>query len=615
MAAEEYYQGADQAQREARVALDESAMPRPQRINTDPTLGRGSPLPNGRRRVSVSAAEQSLQRSARRTSTTGSTDRPKTFADVRSPLQRLELTLDSISKEDKRARVEAAERAARDRAAAKGGAQQVRFRERRPSVAAGDAPATPITPTRSVQHSAGQNGPLTQNPPDEGPRQGAAPEPSPRAAPESRIPVPTQSGIPQRNLSFRERAARNDIKPPSMDSPASKEATPPGPSGRIPPRSGSNKLKKNPPDWPNRISESSEIFNTGEVTARTPQVVGGPAVTPNAGPPMQHQQQQQQQQHQYQYQQPHFESAARGPPSGGAQPRAPPREPDYLEDDFAELMAYQPPSGKLQKSPSQRKADQILGRTRAAADGPQQAVVARAMTAPAPTGNPPAYAAAMAAAPRPGAHGPEDNNSTSQRHHMSDFLYGRDRYQPGQGIFKPTPYLDEWKKATVGALSGGLLDLEQVPPAVEKTAAEKNATWWDAQSQSRRRSDSMSSRPIKAEAFEGEYDETSNGTRPPNQQALYPNIREVQSGDLRFLSTSVLSTSDFGGGLPYEPQHLASRRAKARAKRWDGLRPFSPSPSAASDSTDSLGCFSLCSNDATFSRQALSYSCTMTLLL
>jgi hypothetical protein len=193
---------------------------------------------------------------------------------------------------------------------------------------------------------------------------------------------------------------------------------------------------------------------------------------------------------------------------------------------------------------------------------------------------------------------------------MSDFLYGRDRYQPGQGIFKPTPYLDEWQKATVGALSGGLLDLEHVPPAVEKNAAEKSAGWDQSRSQSRRRSDSMSSRPIKAEAFEGEYDETSNGTRPPNQQALYPNILEVQSGDLRFLSTS-----SFGGGLPYEPQHLASRRAKARAKRWDGLRPFSPNLSAASDSTDSLGCFSLCSNDATFSRQALSYSCTMTLLL
>jgi hypothetical protein len=318
----------------------------------------------------------------------------------------------------------------------------------------------------------------------------------------------------------------------------------------------------------------------------------------------------QQQQHQYQYQQARFEPAARGPPSGGPQSRAPPREPDYLEDDFAELMAH-PPSGKLQKSPSQRKADQILGRTQMAADGPQQAVVARAMTAPVPTGNPPAYAAAMAAAPRSGAHDHEDNGPTGQRHHISDFLYGRDRYQPGQGIFKPTPYLDEWKKATVGALSGGLLDLEQVPPG-----AEKNGTWWDqSQSQSRRRSDSMSNRPIKAEAFEGEYDETSNGTRPPNQQALYPNILEVQSGDLRFLSTSVLSTSSFGGGLPYEPQHLASRRAKARAKRWDGLRPFSPSPSAASDSTDSLGCFSLCSNDATFSRQALSYSCTMTLLL
>ncbi|KAK4149962.1 hypothetical protein C8A00DRAFT_37432, partial [Chaetomidium leptoderma] len=603
-------------------ALGESAMPRPQRVGTDPTLGRSSPLPNGRQRR-ASAAEQSLQRSARRTSTNSSTDRPKAFADVRSPLQRLELTLDSISKEDKRARVEAAERAARDRAAARGpvhqgektekSPQQVRFRERRPSVAAaGDAPVTPITPTRPAQQQfAGQNGhngPLSQNPPDQGRRQSIAAGPggpSPRSTTaESRIPVPVQSsGIPQRNLSFRERAARNDIAPPnSLDSPASNEATTPtaGPNGRTPPTSGSNKLRKNPPTdlWPNRISESDEIYNTGKGAARSPQVAsGGPVmpITPRAAnPPAQRQ----------------FEpppAAARGPP---------PSEPERLEDDFADEFMPYPPVAKLTKaSPSQRKADQILGRAptqtaAAAANGARHSAVVRPSTMPpTPTANPSAYnpaATAMAAGPHPGAYGDHrdfaDDAASGQRHHMSDLLYnGRDKFQPGQGMFKPSPFLDEWKKATVGTLSGGLLDLEDVPPAV----VEKSATWWEG-AQSRRRSDSLSSRPVKAEAFEGEYDETNNGTRTPNKQAVYPSIREVQSGDF----SSLLSTSDFGGGLPYEPQHLAppGRRVKARAKRWDGLRPFSPSPSAASDSQDSLDCFSLCSNDATFSRQALSYS-------
>lgn len=584
------------------TTLEESAMPRPQRVGTDPTLGRNSPLSNtGRRRSS--AAEQSLQRSARRTSTNSSTDRPKTFTDVRSPLQRLELTLDSITKEDKRARVEAAERAARERAAGKvaqpqgeKSPQQVRFRERRPSVSAGDAPVVPITPTKPAQNTPGRNGPLSQHPPSEGRRDSTTGGPSPRAVPESRIPVPVQpSGIPQRNLSFRERAAKNDVPLPNgLESPASQQATPtaaPPPNGPTPPRSGSNKLKKNPPPnhpWPNRISESDEIYNAGDVAARSPQVAGGPAapVTPKAAqPPPQH----------------HFESPVRGSHS---------HDPQVLDDDFADdFMAY-PPSGKLTKAPSQRKADQILGRVptqTAAANGVRQAAVFTALTSPAAATGPPAYPAAdTAGAPPAVAHGDHHDfvDANGQRHHVSDILYhARDKFQPGQGIFKPSPYLDEWKKATVGALSGGLLDLEDVPPAVEK-----NTAWWEG-SQARRRSNSLGSRPKKAEAFEGEYDET-NGTRTPNQQAFYPSIGEVQSGDLHVLSTSDL-------GRPFEPQHLAapSRRAKARAKRWDGLRPFSPSPSAASDSQDSLGRFSLRSNDAAFSRQAMSYSCTMTLLL
>ncbi|KAL2139174.1 hypothetical protein VTI28DRAFT_5672 [Corynascus sepedonium] len=573
-----------------RNMLEESAMPRPQRVGTDPTLGRMSPRPNGRPRR-ASAAEQSLQKSARRTSTNSSTGRPKTFADVRSPLQRLELTLDSISKEDKRARVEAAERAARERAAAKETAvqqadrspQQVQVRKRRPSVAAGDAPTTPITTTRTPHHAAWQNGPLSQNPPDQVPSDTAA-GPGPVAAtPESRIPVPVQpSGIPQRNLSFRERAAKTDIKIPNgLESPISKDTAPlASPSGRTPPRSGSNKLKKNPPGdvWPNRISESDEIYKTKEVADRSAQGVGSsvkPITSQAANPAEQHQ----------------FHPT-RAAPAADSEP---------LDDDFADEFMLYSPAGKLTKTPSQRKADQILGRVpaqTAATNGDRQAAVSfRAMPSPS-SPNAAAYpqpAPVDNAQPGVPADRGDHGGTNGQRHHVSDVIYNaREKFQPGQGVFKPTPYLDEWKKGTVGVLSGNLLDLEDAPPT-----ADKNTAWWEA-SQSRRRSDSLSSRPKKAEAFEGEYDEKNNGTRTPKQQAIYPSIREVQSGD------HLLSTSDFGG-LPFEPQHLAPRRAKARAKRWDGLRPFSPSPSA-NDSQDSLGCFSLSSNDAAFSRIALPYS-------
>ncbi|KAL2173516.1 uncharacterized protein P884DRAFT_211579 [Thermothelomyces heterothallicus CBS 202.75] len=587
----------------ARDMHEESIKLAPQRVATDPAPGRMSPLPNGRQRR-VSAAEQSLQRSARRTSTTSSSaGRPKTFADVRSPLQRLELTLDSISKGDKRARVEAAERAARERAAAKEAAaqhhpdgnhqQQVRARDRLPSVAAGDAPTTPIAPTRPAHHPAAKDGPLSQNPPDPttgGSTAGPAPKASP---PDSRIPVPVQSsGLPQRNLSFRDRAARNDMKLPNgLESLPSEEAAAPpaGPNGRTPPRSGSNKLKKNPPAdaWPNRISESDEIYKTWETAARSPQAAGGPAkaVPPRAANPPGHY------------------------PSDRAR-NAPTADSNSLDDDFAEEFMLYSSAGKLTTAPGQRKADQVLGRaptqTAATSGDAPTAVSFRAMSPPPASSDPAAYPRAAPPADNlgPGAPaesgGQDDANGTRHHHHhhMSDMVYhARDKFQPGQGVFKPTTFLDEWKKGTVGVLSGNLLDLDEVqPPAVEK-----NTAWWEAQ-QTRRRSDSLSSRPKKAEAFEGEYDEKSNGTRTPNQQAVYPSIREVQSGD-----HLLLSTSDFGGGLSFEPQHLAPRRAKARAKRWDGLRPFSPSPSA-NDSQDSLGCFSLSSNDAAFSRIALPYS-------
>ncbi|KAL2128238.1 hypothetical protein VTI74DRAFT_9461 [Chaetomium olivicolor] len=484
-----------------RKTLGESAMPRPQRVVTDPTLGRNSPGPNGQRRAS--AAEQSLQRSVRRSSTQRSTDRPKV-----------------ISKEDKRARVEAAERAARERAANVAGQQgekspqQVRFRERRPSMSAGDAPRTPIAPTKPAQAPAGQNGPPSQNPFEEGRRQSAS-GPSPRAtAPESRIPLPVQSsgnnppgqssGIPQRNLSFRERAARNDVQPPSLEGPLSKDAPPPAtaPIGRTPPRSGSNKLKKLHPEWPNRISESDEIYNAGD-PPRSSHPPTGP-VTPAA-------------------------QRASHPPE---QPRfAPvPQATEVLDDDFGdEYMPYSRPA-KLQKTPSQRKADQILGRVPTQTANPQ-AAVARSAAAP-PTASPEysgaAYPAATPGGP-PVPHGDHQDyvDASGQRHHVSDIIYNaRDKFQPGHGIFKPTPYLDEWKKATVGALSGGLLDLEDVPPAVDKNKMDKNTPWWEAQ-QSRRRSNSMSSRPKKAEAFEGEYDETNAPTRfkPPLYLKCGPLLR------------------------------------------------------------------------------------------
>jgi hypothetical protein len=69
-------------------------------------------------------------------------------------------------------------------------------------------------------------------------------------------------------------------------------------------------------------------------------------------------------------------------------------------------------------------------------------------------------------------------------------------------MYNPPTFLDEWRKGTVGTLSGALLDLAEVdaPPS-----AEKDKTWWE---NGKRRS-SIPTRPRKAEAFDGEYDETN----------------------------------------------------------------------------------------------------------
>ncbi|GAB1310003.1 PhoD-like phosphatase domain-containing protein [Madurella fahalii] len=490
-----------------RNTLDESAMPRPQRVNTDPTFGKtGSPINGYHRRAS--AAEQSLQRSARRASAHHST--PRMFADDRSPLQRLELTLDSISKEDKRARVEAAERAARERAAAAAAANgavpqgergpqvhQVRFRERRPSVTAGDAPITPITPSRP----AGPNGPLSQNPPEEGRRYSAAGGPSPRAAAtESRIPVPAKqpSGIPQRNLSFRERAARNEMKLPNgLDDAAVEGISPTTVSNSRATATRNNKLKKNPPgnQWPNRISESDEINNAGETPpARSAKGVNTGPIHMPATPRADHDPEQAQ-----------LEALLR---------RAAAQDDADFGDEFLEYS----PVAKVSRAASQRKADQILGRVpphTAAPNGTRQLAAAAAVT-------PSAGATVRAVQPSPRRDDRDDSDAGEEKHHISDLIFhASDNLQPGQGMFKPTSYLEEWKQGTVGTLAGGLLDLDDVPPAVDK-----NTPWWDA-AQSRKRSGSMSSRPKKAEAFEGEYDDTNAPTRfkPPLYLKCGPLLR------------------------------------------------------------------------------------------
>ncbi|KAK0659723.1 hypothetical protein QBC41DRAFT_45127 [Cercophora samala] len=570
--------------------LDESALPRSHRANGQPRR--------------TSAAEQNLQRSTRRTSTQ---DRSRMLADDRSPLQRLELTLDSISKEDKRARLEAAERAARNRTGgttydADNTTQPV-GRPRRTSLTAGDTPGAPGTPSRPIQSrgGTGHNGPLSQNPPEDGQPFTTPSDRSPRGqAPDSQtVPAGQSSGIPQRNLSFRERAAKSDIKLPNdVGDAASKETSP----VTSPPRSGSNKLKKNranPNDaWPRRVSVSeSEPDETrkpaegNNSNAQTIHVVPTTPATPRfPGEPVR------------------LNGTGTGPVRSSSQGR---RDSMAAEREFFEDEVYPQRPAKLQKTPSQRKADQILGRVPSstiASNGARQAgAVSRDQVSPAaPVAMAPVVDHGSQSAHRSARR---DNRSDSESddeggHHVSNLVYhGRDRYVPGDGLYQPTPYLDEWQKATVGALTGALLDLEDVPPSTAEKGGGGNGTWWESP-KSRTRASSLSSRPKKAEAFEGEYDDT-NGTHTPTSSTFYPNISAVQSGDL-----GRLSEGEVGRGSAKKKQALKNGN---RGKRWEGLRPFSPSPSdlaaalTLNDSRDSLDCFSICS-DAFPGKAAVSYS-------
>lgn len=82
--------------------------------------------------------------------------------------------------------------------------------------------------------------------------------------------------------------------------------------------------------------------------------------------------------------------------------------------------------------------------------------------------------------------------------------------RPGQGLYKPPEWMDEWEKGTTGTLSGALLDLSfEQPPA----AGDKSKAWWEVAGGRGERSGSFTSRQRKAEAFDGEYDDTNDEFR------------------------------------------------------------------------------------------------------
>lgn len=454
------------------------------------------------------------------------------FTNDRSPLQRLELTLDSITKEEKRARVEAAEQAARERAAAaqdrsappsaekSAPAQQVRFSDGAPAAAqrpraASIGQSTPVTPTA-------QKGRVSQYPTEDGNRyaphpsktspQSRIPRPtsshgpvdsktSPQArAPESRIPRPTSShdaaGIPQRNLSFRERAAKQDVKLPGGPENESPIAATPT-SGFALTRSGSNKLQKNSPKdyWANKRAEAEKYItgSKGQNVAGSPGAGRMPVGTENLGPLQ--------------------------PTSGAPKNRPPIPQGQVGPSPAVARLSKSPSLNKAERlsgdapSQPQSKADRLLGRTPSQNQSKAERLLGitpeqRAQSAPDQGLGLPATAlaagAAGAAAATAGHHQARrdtrsDSDSDDGHRHVSDLMYhARENLKPGEGIYKPPTYLDEWKSATVGLLSGAMLEFDDAP---------QNP--WERRPSASSRRGSASNRSRNAEAFAGEYDDAN----------------------------------------------------------------------------------------------------------
>ncbi|KAK2591343.1 hypothetical protein QQS21_010968 [Conoideocrella luteorostrata] len=421
----------------------------------------------------------------RRESLNGPSERRKKFANDRSPLQRLELTLDSMTKEEKRARVQAAEQRARERAARRAAeasantpgdienrhvpAEHQTYRT--PSIA--PAPKTEPHPVE-IEHRGqvySQRQPQHQmqtqahSRPEVVVNRGYATASPPAILhPGNGEEEPPKSGLPKRNLSFRERAARHeqDIEPKDV-SPVNQPTaffTGGTTSGVSPPRNGSNKLQKDlaPDQWNPQRAQSTRVRGNAGIPKPLATTQAYAAVKDKELPPV-----------------PAVQDKTRG-----IQRRA--TEPVYgreYESD-EEYVPYMP-HGKAH-SPGAHSPD--------------------------------TESRDIAAARRRLERQDSDHSAESVPEHRFSNMVFKDpeNLLPGEGLYKPPVWLDEFEKATVGSLGGTLLDLSDSQPL---GVADKNTAWWE--SGSRNKSSTYPSRPRKAEAFDGEYDDTNAPTRfkPP----------------------------------------------------------------------------------------------------
>ncbi|KAH7027648.1 uncharacterized protein B0I36DRAFT_364823 [Microdochium trichocladiopsis] len=397
------------------------------------------------------------------------------WADDRSPLQRLELTLDSITKEEKRARVAAAEKRARERQASlnvltgaqgsgeanrTGGGQHVKFRNRASSLTQ-EYEKQPVVadPVVAQPSSASQRGvaePLTRANND---------------YPDNEVAhTAASTNLPQRNLSFRDRAVADDrtASPPGGVPVKAEPYVPP----QVAPiaRNGSGKLRKSPPNSANKQKPESKLppksdSPDSQVSEDVPKFPKRGATIKKKPPP-------------------HVLAAEQ---------RSRPAQIDHYDDD--PYQGFPRPTDAARQSEPRRTMS--MGAKRQVQPGHYE------QDPPSTAGSSVRFAAGVKAAP------PDDYGVQSQER-VGFFHHGP--LQPGHGTYKRPEFLDEWKKGSVATLSGSLLKLDEIAAPAEPSAGlpVKDTAWWE--NGGKRRS-SISSRPIKAEAFDGEYDDTKGPTR------------------------------------------------------------------------------------------------------
>ena len=434
----------------------------------------------------------------RRTSASASSDRRKKLTNGRSPLQRLELTLDSMTKEEKRARVQAAEQRARQRAALNApGSEDPKAGNIVTRSASESSPRPQAPPIAQVSRpTAAPTGP-GPNPTERRPSvqqqdAGAGFRGGPgvddnleQGHYDPRLVQPTgfSSDLPKRNLSFRDRAGRTGGIPSEagLDLGPSQAAAPVAAEEFLPSRSESNKLRKQPPE---SFHQQQRAFS-GNVPRQMAQTEAkAPShLTANPVPP-------------------------------ASRDKDLPPLPQSAHQRPAAINNSQIPTDEFVSQGMRRRATEpIYGREYGSDE--EYIPRPREQTLQTQEQNQPQNEDDGALARRKLQRGDSDYSAQhAQSHRISNLIFKNpETMRPGDGLYKPPEWLDEWKNGTVGMLSGHLLDA-----GAGQASQDAYKAWWE--DGSRRRGTNVSARLRKAEAFDGEYDDTNNGKLCTNVEVL-----------------------------------------------------------------------------------------------